>query len=548
MTSVRTRSARIPLPISLPWLLLLVAAYLLPGLAGHDPWKTDDAISFGIVLEALHGNWLVPNLAGEPYAPASPLYFWIAAVFAKLFSGVLPLHDGARFASGFCTAFAIGCTALAARELYGAVAASTAALILIGCVGLLLHAHAMTAEIALFAALAATLYGLALASRRPLAAGIIAGCGIGAAFLAHGVAPAASSLLLAAIVSLGRSESRRHAAHFWAGLVPASLPWIAIWPAALFLTDTRQFAEWWAALNVGQLPVADNSQPFAQALGYLKLLGWYAWPSLPLALWTLWFYRLRLSHPGIVLPVCAFVVFLAMLSCGKDARDITALPLLLPLTLLGAASAGELRRGAANALDWFGMMTFSLLAVAVWAGYLAMITGVPADFAAFFTAQEPGFSARFDAAAMAVALVFSATWVALVTGTERSPYRGVTHWAAGMTLAWALLATLWLPWIDYGKSYRAMSASLQPHISKDGCVSSRNLGEPQRASLHYFSGLVTQRAEFRDKVRGTDCPMMLVQGSVKDDSGNPGTGWELVWQGNRPGDRSERYRFYRRLD
>jgi hypothetical protein len=37
-----------------------------------------------------------------------------------------------------------------------------------------------------------------------------------------------------------------------------------------------------------------------------------------------------------------------------------------------------------------------------------------------------------------------------------------------------------------------------------------------------------------------------VQGSANDDSGNPGTGWNLVWQGNRPGDRNERYRLYRR--
>ena len=80
------RAYRVPIPLTLPLLLLLCAAYLLPGLADHDPWKADDAISFGIVLEALHGNWLAPTLAGESYPIASPLYFWLAAVFAKLLS------------------------------------------------------------------------------------------------------------------------------------------------------------------------------------------------------------------------------------------------------------------------------------------------------------------------------------------------------------------------------------------------------------------------------------------------------------------------------
>src|ERR1700689_1108185 len=200
MTSVR--AYRVPSPLSFPLLLVLCAAYLLPGLIDHDPWKADDAVSFGIVFEALHGNWLGPTLAGEPYAQVSPLHFWVAALFAKLFSGLLPLHAAARLASGAFTGIAIALTALAARELFGATAAASAALILIGCAGLLLQAHAMTAELALLAALAAVLSGLSLMARRPLLAGAITGSGIGAAFLAHGVAPAATALLLAGFMLL----------------------------------------------------------------------------------------------------------------------------------------------------------------------------------------------------------------------------------------------------------------------------------------------------------------------------------------------------------
>ena len=45
---------RIPrFPVTLPWhglaLISLCALYLLAGLTGHDPWKNDDAIHFGIV-------------------------------------------------------------------------------------------------------------------------------------------------------------------------------------------------------------------------------------------------------------------------------------------------------------------------------------------------------------------------------------------------------------------------------------------------------------------------------------------------------------------
>jgi hypothetical protein len=46
------------------------------------------------------GDWLVPTLAGEPFMDKPPLFYWTAALFAKLFSPLLPLHDGARHLRG----------------------------------------------------------------------------------------------------------------------------------------------------------------------------------------------------------------------------------------------------------------------------------------------------------------------------------------------------------------------------------------------------------------------------------------------------------------
>jgi 4-amino-4-deoxy-L-arabinose transferase-like glycosyltransferase len=544
------RHFRIPSPLPLSLLLLLGACYLLPGLTDHDPLKTDDAVSFGIVFEALQGNWLTPTLAGEPYPGASPLYFWLAAIFAKLFSGVFSLHDAARLASGACAGIAVFCIALTARELFGAAVAGSAALILIGNLGLLLYAHLMSAEIALLAALAVAMLGLALAARRPTLGGLIGGCGIGAAFLTHGLAPALAALLLAVVFTLSVAQWRQRAARFWLVLTAAAAPWFLLWPLAIYIWAPLQFYDWWNAANLAQLPWSHDgdASPVVQAGSYLKLLGWFAWPALPLALWTLWHNRRRLKQPGIVLGLVAFPLFLAELSWGTDAREITALPLLLPLTLLGAAAVGDLRRGAANALDWFGMMTFSLIGLLVWVLYIALQTGNLANLAqrSSLVAQllEPGFVPRVSIAAVAVALLFSMSWIALIARSERSPYRGITHWAGGVTLAWALFVALLVPPIDYGKSYRGMSEALKSQLpgGEDACVSSRRLGEPQRASLHYFAGLVT----LREETMNADCGLMLVQGSVSDDSGNPGAGWNLIWEGNRPGDKIERYRLYRR--
>src|SRR5206468_3294564 len=90
-----------PLP-GLPngaWQLVLVASWVVFGLIGHDPWKPDEAHYFGVVLDFLQrGDWTIPTLAGEPFVEKPPLFYLMAAAFATLGGGVLPLHDAARLA------------------------------------------------------------------------------------------------------------------------------------------------------------------------------------------------------------------------------------------------------------------------------------------------------------------------------------------------------------------------------------------------------------------------------------------------------------------
>jgi hypothetical protein len=52
--------------------------------------------------------------------------------------------------------------------------------------------------------------------------------------------------------------------------------------------------------------------------------------------------------------------------------------LLPPLVLLAVPGVFSLRRGAANAFDWFGMMTFTFFAALCWIVWSAMVFGWPA--------------------------------------------------------------------------------------------------------------------------------------------------------------------------
>lgn len=527
------------LPLALPFLAILVVAYLLPGLVGHDPWKTEDAIGIGIVHQMLeHGQWLVPHLAGERFLEDGPFHYWIAALTAKLTELVLAPHDGARLASGVFMALTLAFVHLAGRELYGKTEGMSAGLALLGCLGLLVHAHETLAEIGMLAGQALAWYGIALSPRKPYRSGWLLGAGLIAAALSKGIVAVIAPISVALLVPVISQAWRRR--EYSLTLLTASLVFISTcggWLAFANFRSAGLAAEWWQA-NASQF-----ARPEAEALGYwAQTLAWATWPAWPLALWTLWEGRRRISRPGTRMLGAAFVFSLAVLLFLGDPREVYALPLLLPLSLLAGAGAPSLRRGAANALAWFGIMTAGFLGAIMWLGWFAMMTGVPSAIARSFTRLEPGFTTQFSWMPFALAIVLTLAWLWLILKAEHSVYRGLTFWAAGMTLLWGLAMTLILPWIDYGKSYRPVAESLKKHVpAGTRCVESQGLGEPQRAVFDYHAGVVTRRLE---RNIGTRCPILLVQ--VREGQLEPlEPGWKLLWEGRRPRDR-ERYRLYQK--
>jgi len=129
-------------------------AWLLPGLIGHDPWKSEEAYTFGVVYRMLKdGDWIVPMLAGEPFLDKPPLIYLTAALTGIVFSPLMPLYDGARLAAGFYVGLAFLFVALTAKELYGDNKNWVAALMLLGCAGLLVRAHQLIPDTALLGGL-----------------------------------------------------------------------------------------------------------------------------------------------------------------------------------------------------------------------------------------------------------------------------------------------------------------------------------------------------------------------------------------------------------
>ncbi|MBS3916416.1 MAG: glycosyltransferase family 39 protein [Sulfuritalea sp.] len=522
-------------------LIVFSVLYLLPGLVGHAPWKGDDAMHFGVVYSMIDGgHWLLPRLAGEAWLDQPPLYHWVAAVLAKIFGLLLPLHDAARLASGLFTGIMLVCLAESARRLNGPEVAIGATLVAIGCLGLLVHAHEVQPATAFLAASAALFHGLTLLPQSPLRGAVVAGAGLGAGFLAvglHGLITLGPLLLLLPLVSSQLSMPQLARSLLVALAVAASL--MLSWPLLLLELHPAAFAGWWSG-ELAKLQAVAN-MPLA-LWGYLKLLSWFAWPALPLAMWTLWKERRGLREPRILIPLLSFLVLLGMQSAFLEPRSINVLPLLPPLVLLAAPATLTLQRGAANAFDWFGMMTFTLLAALIWLGWTAMVTGMPYRIARNFARLAPGFTAQFSMPAFAAALALTLVWLWLVFGSPRARQRGTVHWAAGVTLCWGLMMALWLPWIDYGRSYRPVAASLKAALpANSGCIVGRSLSDTHRATFHYYAGVIT----VREGAQGAaSCRLFLAQGTTQKETLPAGGGWRKIWEGHRPTDRNERFRLY----
>ncbi|HET7672350.1 MAG TPA: hypothetical protein VFK84_18225 [Burkholderiales bacterium] len=450
------------------------------------------------ILES--GEWLVPTLGGLPFVEKPPIFFWTAALFAKLFGGILPLHDAARLAAGFYVALTLGFTYLASGSNKDRRIA--APLLLAGCLGYLQHAHQLITDNSLMAGVAMGIYGLK--SNR----GLWLGTGAGLAFLSKGLV--GPGLLGVTAIALAILPAWRHTWRSWPWAAAAFLPWALVWPWLLYRHSPALFHEWFVVNNFGRFSGSAGLGGVLDHFHYLKALPWFAAPAWVLAAFTLWRSRRALT-PDLQFGLVAFIVMLAVLSAASSARTLYGLPFLIPLSILAAYSAEALPAWVDRAVA----ALFALLGAALWIAF----------FAGPWAEPRPGPAAVVAAIGVTLLFAWSLRWQPAL------PVR----WLAGVTLAWGLAMTLYLPAIDEQKTYRGVAMELR--AARQGCITARNLTEPQRGMFHYFAGI---KEPSRD-----DCPLLLLHtDSAKAPA--PGEGWKLVWQGTRPEDRKEYFWLFSR--
>jgi hypothetical protein len=118
--------------------------------------------------------------------------------------------------------------------------------------------------------------------------------------------------------------------------------------------------------------------------------------------------------------------------------------------------------------------------------------------------------------------------------------------SGGLILLWVLLMTLFLPDLNYGKSYAGVAQQIAARLPADTDCIETNVGPAQRASLAYYGRLpfVT--------LAGGKCDYVLLQDSLRSRNDRALLRkWGVrntipLWEGRRASDRDERFRLFRR--
>ena len=505
-------------------LLLFCVAYVLPGFIGREPWKSADIRAFGYMAELARGttDWFAPQLMGLPPEVDALLPYWLGAWAMQLAPTWLASDFAARIPFGLLltltllatwygtyylarspeaqpVAFAFGGEALPAD--YARAMADGGLLAFMACLGLAQLSHETTPALAQLCFTALTFYALAALPYRTRMAAMAAAMGL--VGLALSGAPTIALLLGtggAAIYWLDRT-AQSDTARFnlmWAGgialltvLAALLATWLDLWRWRIELPEAS-WTEW-------------RSQG--------RLLLWFTWPAWPLALWTLWRWRHQLirwrapsRHLALPLWFVGVAVGATLTTTSADRSLLLALP---ALAALAAFALPTLQRSVTALIDWFTLLFFSGCALIIWVIWISMQTGVPAQPAANVARLAPGFEHSFSLIPFLIAIVATMAWLWLVhwrVGRHRAAiWKSLVLPAGGAALCWLLLMTLWLPLLDFARSYAPLVDSTVAVLRHPACVEVHDLNRGQIAAFEFHGNLVLRPADTQ-----ISCPWLIV--------------------------------------
>jgi hypothetical protein len=510
-------------------LILFCLAYVLPGFLFRDAWKSVDLMSLGFMMDMAQGtsDWWHPTFRGHSPELLALLPYWLGAGFIELlgpwlqaqYAARVPFIASALLGMGACwfavfylsksskaqpVAFAFG--GEAKEEDYARTMADAALLALIASLGLALPSHEVTPMLIQLCCVCMGFCSISMFTHEKFKSALLGTLSLLGLSLSG--APALSlamGVICASLIALEPEPQSHQSLHAWACLLISLV---------IALITPRQLWQW---------RVEWPHMTWSAWRGTLNLWVWFIWPAWPLALWTLWRWRHHWltrqwsRHLLIPLSLGLFFCLSALLSVPADRILLLSLPF---WATLAAYALPTLQRSVSALIDWFALIFFCGCAFIIWVVWMAMQTGWPAQPAKNVSRLLPGFVPEFDALSFVVALVATMVWIALVhwrVGRKRHAlWVRLVLPAAGAALCWLLLMSLWLPLLDYARSYKPLVAQVAHTIEPDRCVRVSGLELAQLSAFQIHSNLkVIELEETPSDSTHESCNWLLVESASK---------------------------------
>ncbi len=566
--AIIAQSAVRRLPRLALWLFCI--AYVLPGFLGRGPWKNEDIAAFGVMRElaSAASHWLQPQLLGQVTGFDALMPYWLGAIAIKCLPFLDPalavripfvvllalallatwyaVYYLARSPQAQPVAFAFG--GEASPVDYARAIADAGLLALIASLGLAQLSHETTPALAQLGFTALAFYAMAASPYRRATKilGPAFGLLIGLGGLALSGAPTLALLFGIGGALVEWTHMRWGTGQADPAAKQQSWHWVLLIAGITLLVSLLAYSLdlWRWRIH---LPGADDATAWRDWRSLGRLLLWFTWPAWPLAMWTLFRWRRQLASRHVALPLwfAAMAVAATLTTAASDRSLLLSLP---PLAALAAFALPTLKRSVASLIDWFTLLFFTGCGIIIWVVWIAMQTGVPRQPAANVARLAPGFEPSFSWFAFLVALAATLAWTWLVkwrAGAQRAAvWKSLVLPAGGATLCWLLLMTLWMPLLDYARSFAPMSRQIAGLVDKNACVEIYGIGSAQAAALQYHGQL-----ELRQAGAEASCPYLIVDIEAQSTLSNTVNlpDWAFQATVRRPTDKTENVLVYKRV-
>jgi 4-amino-4-deoxy-L-arabinose transferase-like glycosyltransferase len=522
-----------------------------------------------LALAQGQSDWLHPTVWGQTLPLDAPLAYWVGAWAIGLAPSWLPAGSAARLPFAVLLALTLFSTWYGAYYLglgsraqpvafafggearpkdYARTIADSATLALIACLGLALLSHEATPMLMQLSFFSCAFFGASALAYHPVKSAIA--LVIALMGLSLSGAPTLS-VLLATGISLVIFFDKENQ-----GDLPLRMYAYALFVCAIGIAAITNY------FDLFDWRVSTMDRNWNDWRGLFDLLVWFMWPAWPLVLWTLWQWRRQWLtwnwSRHLVLPLwfIALAIGVAMVTRTEDQTLMLALP---PMATLAAFALPTFRRSFSAFIDWFTLIFFTGCAFVIWVIWIAMQTGWPPQPAANVARLAPGFTPTFSVLAFVFALIATALWAWLVrwrVGRHRQAmWKSLVLPAGGAALCWLLLMSLWLPLLDFARSYvpwveRIQQAMNVQDNASPGCLMTYGLNVGQMTAFHYHGNFEIKPLDNAESPQNASCRWLLVDNDSRPELAQVALikEWRRIETIKRPANKNEDVTLYLRRD